>query len=168
MKTSRVAFAVLALAASQHAAAQRNPEQLDVNAQLLAAARAGSEAAVRALLDRGADPDSRNRLGDTPLNLAARAGDVELSRTLLQRGASPDRANLAGVTPLMWAAGQGQLETVRMLLARGAALDGKDDRRRDDRAAANLTPSSPAPPSPSARCASRRTPPGTPGRGSGA
>lgn len=101
---------LVVVAASQQAGAQDRAEPLGVNARLLAAARAGSEPDVRALLAEGAHPGSRNRLGDTPLNLAARAGKASLARALLERGASPGKANLSGVTPLMVlrAAGAGE------------------------------------------------------------
>ena len=48
-----------------HTAALAQPAAVNINAELLQAARGGSEAAVRALLDQGAAIDSRNRLGDT-------------------------------------------------------------------------------------------------------
>ncbi|MFL5421274.1 MAG: ankyrin repeat domain-containing protein, partial [Myxococcales bacterium] len=99
--TLKVALALATLAAAQHALAQGQPERLNVNAELLAAARGGSEPAVRALLSRGADPDSRNRLGYTPLNTAARAGNEALARTLIAGGPAPGKPNLSAVTPLM-------------------------------------------------------------------
>jgi len=41
--------------------------QRNINFDLLAAARSGNVAVVASLLDQGANPNPRNRLGDTPL-----------------------------------------------------------------------------------------------------
>src|SRR5512140_827239 len=100
-------LAALVAAPRQRAAAEERPGPWNRNADLLVAVRGGDPATAIALLDRGADPNSRNRLGDTPVNTAARAGDVPLVKALLAHGADPNRANLAGVTPLMSAAHRG-------------------------------------------------------------
>lgn len=67
------------------------------------AAGLGDRAAVRELLDRGADPavlDSR--MGASPLHHAALSGDVEVGRMLLAAGAFPDlQSPTNGITPLM-------------------------------------------------------------------
>ena len=76
-----------------------------------------------ALLDQGASPNARNRLGDTPLNTAARNGNLELVRLLLERGADVDQPNLARVTPLMSAAYGGHEAIVRELLAHKADVN---------------------------------------------
>src|SRR5262245_28213568 len=101
-------------------------QQRNINFELLAAARAGSEATVRALLDQGASPDSRNRLGDTALNIAARDGNAALARLLVERGADVNLPNLARVTPLMSAAFGGHAEIVKLLLARKANVKPTD------------------------------------------
>src|SRR5215468_8309617 len=113
--------AVLAAYAAVGAAQQRN-----INFELLAAVRAGAETTVRALLDQGASPDSRNRLGETPLNTAARDGNAALVKLLVERGADVNLANLARVTPLMSAAYGGHAEVARMLIAAKASLDPTD------------------------------------------
>ena len=56
--------------------AAASAQHRNVNFDLLQAARSDSLASVRKTLDDGADPNSRNRLGDTPLNTAARNGNV--------------------------------------------------------------------------------------------
>src|SRR5207344_3636891 len=104
--------ALLVVACGGAAAQDRN-----INFDLLQAARAGSVTSVRALLDQGASPNSRNRLGDTPLNLAARSGNLALASLLLERGADVDLPNLARVTPLMSAAYGGHTEMLELLLA---------------------------------------------------
>ncbi len=94
--------------------------QRNINFDLLAAARSGNVAVVASLLDQGANPNPRNRLGDTPLNTAARNGQLELARLLLAHGADVDLPNLASVTPLMSAAFGGHEPVVRELLAHRA------------------------------------------------
>src|SRR5262249_22326328 len=95
-------------------------QQRNINFDLLVAARAGEEGAVRTLLDQGANPDSRDRVGDTALNIAARTGRTALARLLVERGADVDLANLARVTPLMSAAFDGHVEIMKILLERKA------------------------------------------------
>ncbi len=111
-----IAPIVLALSAGG-VFAEVDPAKLNVNAELLAAARARSAATAAALLDRGASPDTRDRNGDSALQLAIRLGATDLARLLIERGANVDLRNLAGVSPLMAAAFHQRPEIVRMLLA---------------------------------------------------
>ena len=60
---------------------------LSVNAQLLVAARHGDQKAVERALSQGAVPNSRNRLGKTPLLMASEKGNVALAETMLKAGA---------------------------------------------------------------------------------
>lgn len=78
--------------------------------------------AVRALLDRGADPNATGPDGVTPLMLAADRPDV--ADMLLKAGANPDAAAaFLGITPLLRAAEAGNTATVERLLAAGAKID---------------------------------------------
>lgn len=113
--------------------AQATMGQINVNGQLVMAARAGQLGRVQALLADGAAVNSRDRHGDTPLNLAAGQGNVALLRVLLDAHADVDLANLAGVTPLMSASFASQSEMVRLLLSAGAHADALD---RVDKSAA--------------------------------
>jgi ankyrin repeat protein len=101
----------LVLLAGAAAAQNRN-----INFDMLQAARAGSEATVRALLDQGANPNSRNRFGDSALNTAARTGNLGMAKLMVERGADVNLANLARVTPLMSAAFGGHVEILKVLL----------------------------------------------------
>eukprot|EP00976_Prorocentrum_cordatum_P019824 401839-Prorocentrum_minimum.AAC.1 len=51
------------------------------------------------LLAVGADVNSRNREGMTPLHLAAREGHAKLAQLLIDHGADPSTADHEGCTP---------------------------------------------------------------------
>jgi ankyrin repeat protein len=90
-------------------------------AKLMEAAQWGSAADVKALLDQGADPNTRNDVGATPLMRAV--GDLEKTRLLINRGANVDARSDDGRTPLLIAAGlSGAAPVVSLLLERGASV----------------------------------------------
>ena len=89
-------------------------------AQLFAAARLGCEREARALLDRGAAVDARDREGMTALARSAQAGKTGIMRLLLDRGAGVEARSVNGSTPLFYAAEADRAEAVRLLLDRGA------------------------------------------------
>jgi len=79
--------------------------------------------ALRALLQRGMDPNTRDEKGQVGLFIALRGGHLGAAETLLQHpDVDVNAANAAGETPLMMAALRGQVEWQRKLLARGARL----------------------------------------------
>ncbi len=83
------------------------------------AATYGSAESVRILLDRGADPNARNRSRATPLIYGAY--NFEKTRLLAEKGADVNARAQNGVTPLMVAASvHGNVATVRYLLEKGA------------------------------------------------
>src|SRR3954468_602792 len=90
-----------------HTAALAQQAAVNINAELLQAARRGSQATVRTLLDQGAAGDSRNRPGGRPPNVTAKNGHPRLGLYLIERGADVNQKDLAGVTPLMSAAYNG-------------------------------------------------------------
>jgi len=84
---------------------------------------------VRFLLDQGAEVETANREGRTPLIFAASGPNPETVELLLQRGADPNRADDAeGWTSLMFAAAEGHVAVVQALLDHGAnpALEDTD------------------------------------------
>jgi len=78
------------------------------------------------LLEDGAKVNSRDRNGDSPLNMAAAKGNAELVDVLLRAGADVNLANLAGVTPLMGAAFSANPDIFRKLVAAGAKFEPLD------------------------------------------
>jgi len=88
---------------------------------LLEAARTGDAAAVRALLQTGAEVNAARGDGITALHLAAEHGHAEVVRTLLDAGAALERGTRIGhYTPLHLAARGGHGEVVALLLDAGA------------------------------------------------
>ena len=87
---------------------------------LFAAARLGCEAEARALVDRGAAIDAKDREGKTALAKAAEADKLPLIRLLLERGANVNARAVDGSTPLFYAAEQDRGAVVALLLERGA------------------------------------------------
>lgn len=84
------------------------------------AARRGSERALRALLDAGADPDAQSA-GSTPLNIAIASGHARCARLLLERGAKPEGPGWQWRSrPLAAAAWVGNIECCLLLLEAGA------------------------------------------------
>jgi ankyrin repeat protein len=107
---------------------------------LLRAARVADAAAMRLLLEGGADPNRRPRNGTTALILAAgaaaREGGTRPDRVstdtiravelCLAHGADVNAATTAGETALHAAAARGSDEIISLLVQRGAKLDARD------------------------------------------
>src|SRR5262245_20618482 len=87
---------------------------------LVEAARSGDRAVAKALLQKGAKPDSTTADGTTALHFAVEHDDVELVELLLKAGASATAANRYGVTPLFLAAQNGHAGIIERLLKAGA------------------------------------------------
>ena len=83
------------------------------------AAFKGHNEVVKLLLDGGADPETADSFGNTPLLLATISHEEGVIKLLLDAGVSPDPDG-AILTPLYWAASDGKTELVEMLLDAGA------------------------------------------------
>jgi len=127
---------VVFIAGEKHVATVRASlanESLPANSEeitqaLMRAALIGHTAAIRALLDGGADVNAIDPNGWTPLMEAVFAGHAETIRALLARGADVNTKDQAGWTPLMEAASKGQAEAVMILLASGADANAKSNK----------------------------------------
>ena len=109
-----------------HAGASASSEETAQT--LMRAALIGHTAAVRALLDGGADVNTTDPNGWTPLMEAVFAGHAETIRALLARGADVNTKDRAGWTPLMEAASKGHVEAVMILLACGADANARSSK----------------------------------------
>jgi len=93
---------------------------------------------IRFLIERGANPNARDRRGVTPLVLASRLGYIEGIQALIDAGARVDEANDAGETPLISAVHRRDVEMIRVLLKAGADPDRADNSGRSARDYAQL------------------------------
>jgi ankyrin repeat protein len=126
-----------------------------LRAALITAVEAGNLSGVRAILDRGADPNSREKPmprpagvvqsiarpfcplkanavdeGGTALTLAARRGDWRAMMSLLDHGADINARDYCGFTALEWAVNSNapsRLEAVRLLVSRHATVNTLDN-----------------------------------------
>ena len=71
---------------------------------LLVAAKAGDLAAVRQILERGADVNARDVNKETPLHDAAARGKTEVAALLIEKGAKVNARDVNQETPLHHAA----------------------------------------------------------------
>jgi uncharacterized protein len=95
---------------------------------LMFAARAGEAAVVRALLEAGADPNARTRIGATPAWILPNSRPGFSFGVGIVRGGLPaDRgmrpAVPGGMTPLLYAARGGAVAAARLLVEAGADLE---------------------------------------------
>lgn len=96
-----------------------------MSTELIEAVRLRDPARVRALVEAGADPSTRERAtGLTVLMIAAGQADPDTTRVLLELGADLFTADSrAGATALHKACQGGSLEVVRLLVEAGAFID---------------------------------------------
>ncbi len=103
---------VLKSPAAEKATEQRFPSDPDI----LQAALLGNTAQLRHLLNTGANANSTNSHGDTPLMLAIWGKHTACVKELLDHGADVNQPNSEGLTPLFCAALTGHSESLRLLL----------------------------------------------------
>lgn len=87
---------------------------------LLSVAYAGNTAAVRVLLEAGADPNQTGLFQSSALHWAVVRGLTEIVQMLLKAGANPDLADDFGHTPLYAARAHHQARIADLLLEGGA------------------------------------------------
>jgi ankyrin repeat protein len=90
------------------------------------AALLGQAEVVRTLLDKGAEIDAADDVGQTPLFAAASLGNETVAEVLLRRGASVHARDHIGRTPLHWAAASGCEEMAALLIQHGADPTARD------------------------------------------
>ncbi|WP_338446455.1 ankyrin repeat domain-containing protein [Pelagerythrobacter marensis] len=98
---------------------------------------------IRFLTQKGANPNVRDKRGNTPLSIAVSLGFVEGARELIEAGARIDETNATGETPLIAAIHRRDTAMVEMLLEHGANPDRTDNSGRSARDYAALPGSDP-------------------------
>ncbi|WP_264392688.1 ankyrin repeat domain-containing protein [Porphyrobacter sp. ULC335] len=88
---------------------------------------------IRFLLQRGADPNIRNKKGITPLQLATAMGFADGVEALIKGGATVNVSDQTGETPLIAAVHARNVAMVRLLLEKGADPDHNDNSGRSAR-----------------------------------
>ncbi|MEO5926200.1 MAG: ankyrin repeat domain-containing protein [Bryobacteraceae bacterium] len=87
---------------------------------LLWAVHDGNVADVERLLKSGANANSKNEYGLSPLAEAANVGNTAIIKALLDAGAEPNALHFDGQTALMVIARSTNVEAAKLLLAKGA------------------------------------------------
>ncbi len=93
---------------------------------------------IRFLLQRGANPNIRNKKGMTPLQLATTLGFVDGVEELIKGGADVEVSDAQGETPLITAVHQRNIPLIARLLKQGANPDRNDNSGRSARDYAGL------------------------------
>jgi quinoprotein dehydrogenase-associated probable ABC transporter substrate-binding protein len=93
------------------------------NAELSNAATAGDLVRVKYLVENGADINTRDFEGYTPLLNAVRTKYDDLSNYLVEHGADVNLADRDGWTPLMFAAWRNSVGSIEALIRKGARLE---------------------------------------------
>lgn len=95
------------------------------------AAEMGHIEIVKYLIDKGADPEIRNR-GDnnTPLDLALAAGNLKIVKYLVAAGANPNTTDNQGNSLLHIFTKNGDLDMVKKLIKKGAEINSLSNQGR--------------------------------------
>jgi hypothetical protein len=93
----------------------------DPKEEFFAAARKGDVEAMKTLLAKGVDVNSKTSYGATALSYACDRGHTAVVRLLIEKGADVNaRDSFYNATPITWAAQRGFAEIVNLLLDKGA------------------------------------------------
>jgi len=120
-------YILLFLVSSVHSAPAAGNQLQD---RLFDAIKWGDTNRVKKLVSEGADVNTRDSEGLTPLYWACAAGREQVAQFLPAQGSDVNGRALFGTTPLMAASGRGHTDIVRLLLQKGADLNAKNDNGR--------------------------------------
>ena len=123
---SRVGPWLVLLLIAATAAGARAQEPTVADRALLQAAATGEVELIGYALDQGADIETRDPRGNTPLLLAARAASAAGVETLVRRGADPGAASDDGWNALHTAAYFGFTDVAKVLVAGGTPVEARE------------------------------------------
>jgi len=92
----------------------------ELSEQLIKASALGLTSIVQWIIDAGADVNTQNRVGWTPLIFASYNGHKDVVKLLLDNGADVNAKTNIGLTALMWASHNGHKDVVKLLKKYGA------------------------------------------------
>jgi ankyrin repeat protein len=90
------------------------------------AVRTGCKETIKALIDGGANVNSRNNLGETPLLSALVRDDPEIVKLLIDKGADIRAETNYNQTVTVAAIQMGKLEALKLFLAKGVDVNAED------------------------------------------
>jgi hypothetical protein len=105
----------------------RRPDKREPGEALIGAARTGDIEQVQDLLDKGADVNSRNEWGLTPLMAASQGDHIDVGKLLLEKGADVNTKQKDGWTALMVASFKGHNDFVSLVLEKGVDVNAKTE-----------------------------------------
>lgn len=105
----------------------REAELARLDERLCAAAIEQDLGICKALLDQGANPNTRTKDGWTPLMVAAFFGNEKLARLFCDRGGDIESTSPDGSTALIWAVAGRSQEVACYLIERGANVNASND-----------------------------------------
>jgi uncharacterized protein len=91
----------------------------------LQAVESGDTTAVRALLNKGTNPNEADDFGWSALMVAAGKGNTDIAKILIDKGAKVNSYTNIGWTALLRAANNQHPKTVELLITRGADVNAK-------------------------------------------
>ncbi|MBI1173971.1 MAG: hypothetical protein GC139_01745 [Sideroxydans sp.] len=89
----------------------------------LKSAEAGDRATVSLFLSSGAEVDTRDERGWTPLMITAFNGNEEIAELLIRSGADVGIKDTAGYGPMHWAAFNGYANVIKLLIIKNADVN---------------------------------------------
>ncbi len=103
-----------------------SPTANQVQSEILLAAKEGDYIKLVNSISSGADLNSRDEHGLTPLMWAAVQGHSTVAEVLIENGADVNAVNVNGDTALMWAGLVGYEDLVKLLIEGGADVNASD------------------------------------------
>lgn len=93
---------------------------------LVNASTSGNVEEFKQALNKGADPNTRNESGETPLCLVSKCRP-DLVRLLLEHNADPDLQDSNNISPIHWAVEYDNTRCIKLLLQAGAKTETSDN-----------------------------------------